>query len=201
MKQLILVGDSGHAKVIKDIADSLDYTVVALVDDKYEPHRQDGITYTNTRHLNDLVNETEASIIIAIGSNKIREKLTNEHHDYATLISSYAVISPSARIGEGTVVMPGAVINADAVIGNHVIINSGAVIEHDCVIEDYAHVSPNATLTGGVKIGRGTHVGASAVINPLVEVGQWTVIGSGAAVIHELPDYTTALGVPAKIKK
>lgn len=201
MKHLVLVGDSGHAKVIKDIAADLNYSIIGLVDDKYDPHVHDGIDYTNTAHLDELIQRTQSQVIIAIGNNKVREKLSSLTNSYATLISSKALVSPSAVIGEGTVVMPGAIINADAVIGKHVIINSGAVVEHDCVIGDYAHISPNATLTGGVKVGRGTHIGASTVVNPLVNIGDWTIVGSGAAVTADLPNNITAFGVPAKIKK
>jgi len=58
---------------------------------------------------------------VSIGVNRIRAACFSKALDLglrpATLIDPSAVISPSAKIGCGTVVMPRVVVNADAVIG------------------------------------------------------------------------------------
>ncbi len=205
MKKLIVIGDSGHAKVIKDIAVSLDYRIVAVLDDKYTERTDSSIIFSPLIHLNEIIKETNGKLVIAIGSNEIRKKMIEQYdladEQFVTLVSKAAHISPSVTIGSGTVVMPGAIINADVHIGRQVIINTGAVVEHDNVIGDYCHLSPNATSTGGVTIEQGTHIGAGAIINPQVRIGEWCTVGSGAAVIHDIDGYTTAVGLPAKAIK
>jgi acetyltransferase EpsM len=42
--------------------------------------------------------------------------------------------------------------------------------------------------------------GAGAVIIPNIKIGEWSIVGAGATVIHDLPSYCNAVGVPAKIK-
>ena len=81
------------------------------------------------------------------------------------------------------------------------IINTNSIVEHDTKLSDFAHISPNATLTGGVNVDEGTHIGAGATIIPNIHIGKWAVIGAGATVISDIPSYSTAVGVPAKVKK
>ena len=116
----------------------------------------------------------EVKFIIAIGNNKIRKliakKLNLTNENYVTLIHPTASVSPSAKIGYGSVIMAHSVINADAQIGKHTIINTGSIIEHDNQIGDFVHISPNATLTGTVKIEEGVHIGAGATIIPNIRL-------------------------------
>ena len=104
-------------------------------------------------------------MIVSIGVNKIRRNVVDRlvakadsdglPLEFATAIHPSAIISPSAKIGEGMVVMAGSVINADAVIGKHFIVNTGATIDHDCVIGDYCRIAPGANISGGSHIGEG----------------------------------------------
>jgi acetyltransferase-like isoleucine patch superfamily enzyme len=48
-----------------------------------------------------------------------------------------------------------------------------------------------------VRIGEGTWVGSAAVV--LADVGRHCVIGAGAVVTHPVPDYSVAVGVPARV--
>jgi virginiamycin A acetyltransferase len=48
-----------------------------------------------------------------------------------------------------------------------------------------------------VKIGTGSWIGSAAVV--LADVGAHCVIGAGAVVTHAVPDYSIAVGVPARV--
>ena len=190
--KIVIIGQGGHSKVIRDMLLSSDeYEIVGYLDDKYEEIKvQENVFYGPIISVKTVVEHfTDIKFIIGIGDNLIRksiaEKLELPDECYATLIDKSAVVSPHAAIGCGTVVMPNAVINADSQIGKHAIINTGSVVEHDCKIEDFVHISPHAALTGGVQIEEGVSVGAGAVIIPNVTVGEWTIIGAGATVITE----------------
>lgn len=203
---IVVIGKGGHSKVIEDIIKSnKDYKIVCYLDDQYKFFEKSNGMYFGPIMAAESLKEffVDLLFVIAIGNNHIRksivEKLNLPNHDYATLMHRKAVISPTAKIGPGTVVMASAVINADAEIGNHAIINTSAVIEHDNYINDFAHISPRATLTGSVSVGEGTHIGAGAVIIPGVQVDKWSVVGAGATVINNLPAYCTAVGNPARI--
>lgn len=201
--EIILIGDSGHAKVIRDCVHSSGDKVIAMLDDKYkEVSIQSDVIKGPIEYVHSLLEQNNSKVVIAIGNNIIRKeivkRLSLSDSNYATILHKKVIVSDSSQIDVGTVVMPGVTINADCQIGKHCIINSNAVVEHDCIINEYAHISPNCTLTGGVQIGQGVHLGASSTVIPLKSVGNWTKVGAGAVVVNDLPDKCTAVGAPAK---
>lgn len=205
MKKVVILGDSGHSKVISDLIHSNEgISLTAKLDDRYdEVFVRDGVTKGPIAHLRHLLQEEpDICVVFGIGSNTVRKKLVKElglpRTSFISLIHPTAVISPSAVIGLGTVVMPRVVVNAEAKIGDHAILNTGSVIEHDCKVADYVHISPQAILAGGVAVGEGAHVGAGASVIPLKTVGEWSTIGAGAAVVSHIPRNVTVVGVPAK---
>jgi UDP-perosamine 4-acetyltransferase len=114
------------------------------------------------------------------------------------LIHPAAMVSPSARAGDGTVVFAGAVLNAAAVLGEAVIVNTAAVVEHDCEVGDAAHVSPGAVLAGGVRVGARAWIGAGATVIQGIRIGADAVVGAGAVVLRDVPDGARVAGVPAR---
>lgn len=204
----MIIGDSGHAKVVADVVRSNKAMVIhAMLDDKYqEVFVENGVIKGPVSHLGALIKDNLGlGVVIGIGSNIVRERIIGylgmDSGTFVSAVHAKAIISSSAIIGVGTVVMPGAIINADAVIGDHVIVNSGSVVEHDCVVGNFAHVSPLAVLTGGVVVGEGSHIGAGASVIPQKKVGAWTTVGAGAVVVTDIEDKVTAVGAPARIVK
>ena len=189
--KLYIYGASGHGKVVADIARSLGYDEIVFLDDNSE-----------MKFSPDL---PKHPVIIAIGDNQTRAnlqtKVQNAGFEVASLVHKTAIISPSASIGKGVVVMPSVVVNADAVVGDGAILNSACVIEHDCVIGKFAHVSPNSALAGGVEVGEFAHIGIGSSVIQKVKIGANTTIGAGSAVISDIDDNCVAVGTPAKIIK
>lgn len=206
MDDIILIGAGGHSKVIQDIiSSSKTGRIHAILDDAITARKvENGVIYSDMSFINE-INIMDFKYCICIGSNRVRETIYNKMNlpieNYITLIHPTAVISKSAKLGFGTVVMANAIINADTTVGNHCIINSGAVVEHDNRIGDFVHISPNSTLTGTVTIGDGSHIGAGSTIIPGKQVGSWATIGAGAVVIENIESHVTAVGIPAKVIK
>lgn len=196
MATINLFGASGHAKVIMDIIEAQGDTVGCLYDDA--PHRSD-IHGKSVFKANET--DVDGPLIISIGSNKIR-KLISERYNvpFARAINPFAIMSETATVGDGSVVMQGAIIQSDAKIGNHCIINTGASIDHECIVGNFVHISPHATLCGNVHIGEGTWIGAGATVIPGVKIGKWCTIGAGSVVLHDIQDGAVAYGNPCKTK-
>ncbi|KRD07480.1 acetyltransferase [Flavobacterium sp. Root901] len=194
-----LYGASGHCKVIIEILKSINNKVGAILDD-----------YPKNNFLMDIpvieFSKTEIlpgdKIIISIGNNETRKKIaSNINAHFAVAFHNKAIISESAKIDKGSVVMAGVVINASVNIGEHCIINTGSIIDHDCNIADYCHISPNVSLAGNVTIGEGTHVGIGTCVIQGVKIGKWTTIGAGSVIIDDIPDFAVVVGNPGKIIK
>ncbi len=194
--KIYVYGFSGHGAVVADVARACGYGEVVFLDDS---------KFDGKNALKFDPSLEKADVIVAIGDNKIRrilqKRVKNTGFGVAHLIHPSAVVSSSAKIGDGAVVMPHAVINARAVIGEGAIINTGAIIEHDCEIGDFAHVSPNAALAGGVIVGANTHVGIGSCAIQCVKIGSDCIIGAGSVVVRDIADCSVAYGNPAKVRR
>ncbi|MFA5455703.1 MAG: acetyltransferase [Sulfurimonas sp.] len=192
MKNIYIYGANGHGLVVADIARACGYENVIFVDDADNEYPS----------FEKIKEHKHIHMAFGVGNNQTRaklfEKVKQNEFEIVTLIHPTAVISPSVKIGAGTVVMPNAVINAKATIGNGVILNSGCIVEHECIIEDFVHISPNVALAGNVKVGEFTHVGIGSNVIQGVVIGRNTIIGGGSVVIRSIEDNQKVAGVPVK---
>lgn len=194
---IAIYGKSGHGKVLADIARAKGFKEILWIDDDPKKEAMRFLDFYEFYH--------EVPVLLGIGNNHARQKLFNslkaKGFSLPSIAHPSAIISPSARIGEGSVIMAQAVLNADVHISSGAIINTAAVIEHDCVIEDFVHISPRAALAGGVRVCKFSHIGLGASIIQGKRVGENCVLGAGACLVNDLPSCTTAVGVPAKAIK
>ena len=204
MKTLAIIGASGHGRVVADAALSSGvWDEVVFYDDAWPDKIHNG-PFAIRGNSESLLTLTERpSIIIAIGDNRVRHakqmKFAASGFFIATVVHPLAVISTRAIIGHGTVVIAGAVINTGARVGEACIVNTNAVIEHDCVLEDAVHVSPGACLAGGVVVGGCSWIGIGASVIQQKIIGKNVIVGANAAVVTDIPDEVTVVGVPAKV--
>ncbi|MDY0117896.1 MAG: acetyltransferase [Sulfurimonadaceae bacterium] len=193
MSKIYIYGASGHGHVIAEIAMTCHYKEIVFIDDGDNPYP----------HSNTLSND--APIVLAIGNNKTRAKIYHtliaSGFEVISLIHPSAIISASATIENGTVVMAGCVINADAKIGKGVILNTSCVIEHQTIIEDFVHISPKVALAGDVFVGELSHVGIGSVAIQGIRIGAESIIGAGSVIVRNIPAKSTAYGNPCRVIK
>lgn len=197
MNKLIIIGASGHGKVIADIAKQNGYTDIVFLDD--DPLVKECAGYP-VMGLVSLAAEVEGDVIVAIGNPMIRRELTEKITDrsFPVLIHPKAVVATDVVIGDGSVVMAGAVINPGTVIGKSCIVNTCSSVDHDCTLGDYCHVSVGAHLCGTVNVGENTWIGAGAVVKNNITVCGDCMIGAGAVVVDNIGAAGTYVGVPAR---
>jgi len=56
-------------------------------------------------------------------------------------------------------------------------------------------------LFGSITLKKGCSIGMGAIIMPGVTIGEGTMIGAGSVVTKDIPDWTIAVGNPAKVIK
>lgn len=198
MKDVVIIGTGGHAKVVADIVlSSKDHLVGFLTkDDALDDFMGWPVLGKDTEHHKF----ADCYFTIAIGDAYARERISG----FMDCVKWYTAIHPSAAvsaiqtsIGEGSVIMANAVINPYARIGKHCIINSNATVEHDNKIEDFVHISVGAKIAGTVKIGKRTWIGVGAAVRNGISVCQDCMVGAGTVVVKNIDMPGTYVGIPA----
>jgi len=201
VKPLVLIGASGHGKVVAEIAELVGYSAISFLDHAYPDKTMNGVWVVVGIPEDSLeLSADNADVFVSIGNNATRDRLTTEFNlnNCPILCHPSSIISRYAEISGGTVFAAGSIVNAGSAIGRGVIVNTGASIDHDCILGDFVHVSPGARLSGNVKIGPRSWIGTGAVVREGIAIGADVIVGAGAAVVGDVDDGTTVLGVPAK---
>lgn len=109
-----------------------------------------------------------------------------------------AIVSPTARIGAGSIVCGGVQLSTNTTLGRHVHLNPNATVGHDANLGDFVSLNPGAIVSGEVQVGEGVLVGAGAVVLQGISVGENAIVGASACVTRNVASSTTVVGVPAK---
>ena len=196
---LIVYGAGGHGLVVAEAAAAAGWRVRGFVDDNPAiRHVEDGEVLDRA-----ILVQEKAIVIIAIGDNATRQRLANQifddGHQPATVVHPTSWVSPSAQLGRGVFVGPQAVIHSRSRISDGVIVNSGSIVEHDCVVRAYAHIAPRAAIGASARIGERSLIGLGASVHLGTQIGVSCTVGVGAAVVKDVGDGRTVVGVPAKV--
>lgn len=120
----------------------------------------------------------------------------------------------------------GCVIGDDSFVGPFVEITRNTIIGRNCTIESHSFLCDSVILEDDVFIGhgvmftndlyprvktlveyfptivnKGAAIGTNATIIAGVTIGEYSIVGAGAVVTKDVPDYSIAIGNPAKVTK
>lgn len=200
--KLLIIGASGHGKVVADIALKMNkWRVIEFIDDNSNAKTVLGFNIVGTSHNIDQY-LIDYDIFVGIGNNKVRKHLLKQLEEKGAtipvLIHPNAVVGHDVDIKEGTVIMAGAVINSSTKIGKGCIINTGATIDHDNKLGNYVHISPGANLAGSVSVEDNGWIGVGGVVSNNINITSNCAIGAGGVVIEDLTEQGTYVGVPVR---
>jgi acetyltransferase-like isoleucine patch superfamily enzyme len=109
-------------------------------------------------------------------------------------------------VGSHTGIGMGATIAA----AKQVVIGENVLLARNVYIADHSHAFKDITIPISrqgidnikpVSIGRHTWLGQNAVVLPGVSIGQHCVIGANSVVNRSIPDFSIAVGAPARVVK
>ena len=203
MADVIVIGAGGHARVAIEVLRANGHEIIGCLSREGTPGAVLDVSVLGPdSELEQRIVAGQRDVFVGIGDNIARLALARRvmvaGGVLVTAVSGRAVVSTSAVVGAGTLVMPGAIVNAGTVLGEVVIVNTNASIDHDCTVREAAHIAPGVAVAGGVTIGECALIGIGSCVVPGVVVGDYAVVGAGAAVVRDVAAGSTVVGVPAR---
>lgn len=205
MSELLLISASGLAReVLATVRSSGRYDVVGFLDDDEEMSgiEVDGAPVLGT--IDDAVRFTHAFLLVCMDSGRPRQAVVERlsavdigTNRYATVIDPTVRMPEGCRIGRGSILLQNVTLTASVTLGSHVVAMPGVTFTHDDVVADYATFAAGTSLGGGVRIGRAAYLGMNSSVRESTSIGSYSTIGMGAAVLGDVPDGETWVGVPA----
>lgn len=194
MKDLIFVGAGGFLLEVIEYVESSkncpdDIRIKGFLDDNLGKSHE-GLTHLGSI---DSYNIKENDVfIITIGNvshrSKIFDLLKSKGATFYTLIHELAYVSPSAKIGEGSIVSPYSIVNAHADIGNNVAINVHCSVGHESRIGNSSVLSPYAAMNGNSELGAMSFLGTRSTIFPGKRLGDKCTVDSHSVVKVDVDD-------------
>jgi sugar O-acyltransferase (sialic acid O-acetyltransferase NeuD family) len=200
-QRVVVLGAGGHALSVLDAAIAAGWAPIAVVDNLVRPPEVFSLPRWDTLENVDL---KDVRVALGIGSNLLREALfvgvRVKYPDvrFATIVHPSAVVSRTAELGEGSVVLSQASIGPEASLGLGCLINTGASIDHQSSIGHFVSLAPGARTGGQVRVEDRTFIGLNASLEQGVHIGKDAVIGAQSFVNKSLPDRIVAYGSPAR---
>lgn len=156
---LLILGAGQYGQVVRETAEANgQFCRIAFLDDNNEHALGKMVDYEQYR------SEFQCAFV-ALGNSELRmwwlDKLKAAGFDLPVLIHPKAYVSPSALLGEGTIVEPMAVVNTAVVVEKGGLLCAGCVVNHNahvmacCQIDCNAVVAANATVSTGIKVPSG----------------------------------------------
>jgi UDP-3-O-[3-hydroxymyristoyl] glucosamine N-acyltransferase len=134
--------------------------------------------------------------LVAVDDCLIRERLFEKYRAAGFRMESIILgkIAPSAKVGDGVLIMPDVTISDRTIIADNCCFNFGAFVGHDNKIARSTIFAPRAMSLGHVTVGERTYVGAASTICPRLEVGNDCLISAGTTIIKNLKNSNQVMG-------
>ena len=206
-KDLVVYGAGGMGRELmwqlNDPA-STKYNILGFVDDDPEKYGKNINGYPVVGDTEWLLNKnTEICVAVAVGYPELRRRIVeklkvNSNIVFPNIIAPDAKVSEFVELGEGCIICYGNIITVNIKIGDFFLANRCCTVGHDCVVGDYVTLNPMVSVSGNVTVEDCVDIGTGANIIQGKTLGANCVIGAGAVVVKDIPQGSTAVGVPAK---
>lgn len=198
-KDLYIFGNGDIAQVAYYyFSNFTNYKIVNfVVDDEYLKEKN----FCETELINTSnflkINKDNLKIFIALGYSKLNTIRENKYlffkkkgYEFASYISSQAIILNDNKIGENCFILENNVIQPYSEIKNNVIIWSGNHIGHHSIIDNNVFMSSHVVVSGRVKIEKNTFIGVNSTIRDNIIIGNHSIIGAGSLILKKVDSYS-----------
>lgn len=199
-KKLLMIGVGEFAQWCYEyLTDDSDYQVVGFAVDKAcisEPSFN-GLPVVPWEEAERLFAPARHHALVAAsytGLNTLRSRFytqaRSKGYNLASYISSGAMVSPQAMLGDGALILEGTTIQPHCRIGNNVCIGMGSCVCHHSELGDHNFLSAHVVILGQVRIADYCFLGGNSTVTDHRIIGNSCIIGAGAVVNRDLRDFS-----------
>lgn len=202
---VVIYGTGEYAKAVFEILSLRDVPVAGFLDP--DPSRR------NTLFLSRPVLGSEVAIlsgaitfhaaVIAVENPPARARIAETFRTAGiplfSAIHPHAVISPSARLEAGCVVLPGVIVGPEAEVAEGAALHAGVILETGAHVGAFCTLAPAAVIGPGASVADRSFIGARATVMEKCAVGSHVMVGAHSLVLTDLPDHVLAYGTPAQV--
>ena len=209
MEKIIIVGAGGFGREIEWLIKRINknkptYEMIGYADDGKEKEEKIGhskVMYTTDElcEINEKIN-----IVIAIGNSKVRKKIAeklqkNSNLNFPNIIDPEVILdNEEVKLGKGNIICAHTVMTVNIEIGNFNIINLDCTIGHDDILKDFVTIYPSVNVSGNVMINDCCEIGTGTQIIQGLSICENVIIGASAAVVKNIEESGTYVGIPTK---
>lgn len=199
MKEIIIIGASGHAaeideyiKFTKEKSGINELIIYGFIDDNPDNYARYKFSAPLIGNIKDHKVYKNCFYILGIANmnyrRSIAERFKAEGAEFITFIHINAYVSESAILGEGNIIGPNANIGPNVVVGNFNLINSRCSLGHDTRVGDYNFISPNVCFSGFTCVGNENLFGINSATIPGIKIGNRNRIAAGMVLNQNVGD-------------
>ena len=164
---LLVYGSSEFGAVLRDVLADCGHEFAGFIDDVHPKNPGVVGSFEQARASHP---PSTAGLVLAIGykhleaRRKVFDSARAAGYRFPPLVHPAAHVHPSAKVGEGAVVMARAIVDRQANVGEACVLWPGVNVSHDSRIGSNTFASPSAIVCGFVEVGRDCFLGAGSVI-------------------------------------
>jgi sugar O-acyltransferase (sialic acid O-acetyltransferase NeuD family) len=141
--------------------------------------------------------------VLAIGNMDARrrtvEALTSKGGEFLTLVHPTAIVAPTAKLAQGTIIYPLAAVSNNAQLQTCVKLNYYASVGHDTTLGKYCLLAPYATVNGFGVLEDQVYMSTHSTVAPQVRIGKESKISANSAAMKDVPSGSLVFGVPGRV--
>lgn len=107
--------------------------------------------------------------------------------NFLTYIHPSAMVSRSATIGRGSLILAGTVVEPFSRVGENSVVWTNCVLAHHARVGDHCWIAAGTIISGGAEIRNNCFLGVGCTVTNQVTIKDFSILGAGVIATRDIP--------------